>query len=29
VPASYASGSALSFEVKGSGNVFDIDISSK
>ena len=29
VPASYASGSALSFEVKGGGNVFDIDISTK
>ena len=29
VPASYASGSALSFEVKGGGNVFDIDISNK
>jgi len=29
VPTSYASGSALSFEVKGGGNVFDIDISNK
>ena len=29
VPASYASGSALSYEVKGGGNVFDIDISTK
>jgi hypothetical protein len=29
VPTSYASGSALSFEVKGDGNVFDIDISNK
>ena len=29
VPASYASGSVLSFEVKGGGNVFDIDISNK
>lgn len=29
IPASYASGSTLSFEVKGSGNVFDIDISTK
>ncbi len=29
VPTSYASGSALSFEVKGGGNVFDIDISTK
>ena len=29
VPTSYSSGSALSFEVKGSGNVFDIDISTK
>jgi hypothetical protein len=27
VPASYARGSGLSFEVKGGGNVFDIDIS--
>ena len=29
MPASYASGTALSFEVKGGGNVFDIDISNK
>ena len=29
VPASYASGAALSFEVKGGGNVFDSDISNK
>lgn len=29
VPPKYASGSALSYEVKGGGNVFDIEISSK
>ncbi len=29
VPASYAGGTALSFEVKGGGNVFDIDIPTK
>ena len=29
VPASYASGAARSFEVKGGGNVFDIDIPTK
>ena len=29
VPTSYSSGKSLSFEVKGSGNVFDIDISTK
>lgn len=29
VPASYARGSGLPFEVKGGGNVFDIDISTK
>ena len=29
IPATYARGSGLSFEVKGGGNVFDIDISTK
>jgi hypothetical protein len=29
LPAKYASGSALSYEVKGGGNVFDIEISNK
>lgn len=29
VPPKYASGSALSYEVKGGGNVFDIEISNK